>query len=834
MNRPHRNLANRFILAAALLAAFAASLPGLFQPELVPVRTSAQGTQPNDGTLYALTASNNLISFNSLTPGTIIRSVPVTGLGTGETLTGLDFRPNTNQLYGVSTGSRLYTINTMTGVATVIGAAAFTPAANGMSFGFDFNPVPDRIRFVSDADQDLRLHPDTGATAAIDGTLVYAASDVNASANPNIVGAAYTNSFRGTTTTTLYGIDSNLDILVRQGSIGGAPVSPNSGQLFTVGPLGVNTNGMVGFDIIAPGDTALAALTPQGATTSSLYLINLLSGTATRIGGIGVNETVSALAAPANYVPTLAQVGIVAANSASFDTTALAPDMLASLFGTFTTQNGQNATASGMPLPTTLGGVKVTVNGTDAGLFFVSPTQINFMVPANLTEGSATLVVTNSDGTLRSGTVTIKRASPGLFTLQASGRGTLAGVATPDGVTYQAITNPDGSERPVSAGTAQNPNWIVVFGTGIRNAPSFSPNDGDGVAEAVTATIQGIPATVTYAGRSNDLPGLDQVNVIIPPQLAGAGQVTLRLTVNGAPSNPVTFTVGGTAPALTLTDVALGQNVAGTLSTGDQVQRAGNETGNVFFFDAYRFTGVAGMGVALEARSATFDAAILLYKREADGSLRLVGADEDLGGLGDGEVVNGNALLLTVLQESGEYVVFVTSDESAPSATGAYTLRLRGNALQPLAYGATVNGTISNNDLQTAAGDYLDAFFFVGAPGDAVQIRLNSSAFNPLLLLANNEGQLLKADDDSGGGQNALLTQTLTQAGVYIVVATPFAPGRTGDYTLMLTQGTSAGAPLAAVGETVAPGRRAHVLAWNGEADATLTPLAARRVLPRE
>jgi hypothetical protein len=87
----------------------------------------------------------------------------------------------------------------------MVGAAPFTPAVNGTSFGFDFNPVPDRLRFVTDADQDLRLNPNDGTVAGTDGTLAFSAmmpTDPNAGTNPNVVGSAYTNNFSGTTTTT--------------------------------------------------------------------------------------------------------------------------------------------------------------------------------------------------------------------------------------------------------------------------------------------------------------------------------------------------------------------------------------------------------------------------------------------------------------------------------------------------------------------------------------------------------------------------------------------------------------------------------------------------------
>src|SRR5262249_11223427 len=158
---------------------------------------------------------------------------------------------------------------------TQVGTTQFTPALNGTSFGFDFNPVPDRIRLVSDTDQNLRLNPNDGTVAATDTNLAFAAGDANAAANPNIVGSAYTNNFSAASSTTLYGIDSNLDVLVMQGSVGGAPNSPNGGQLTTVGALGVNTTDQVGFDIVGPTGLALASLTPMGGTTSSLYSINL-------------------------------------------------------------------------------------------------------------------------------------------------------------------------------------------------------------------------------------------------------------------------------------------------------------------------------------------------------------------------------------------------------------------------------------------------------------------------------------------------------------------------------------------------------------------------------
>ncbi len=784
-------------------------------------------------TVFAVTASNTLVSFNSLTPGTILSTAPISGLSAGENVVGIDFRPASGQLFAVTSASRVYTINTLNGAATPAGPV-FTPALSGTAFGVDFNPVPDRIRVVSDADQSLRLNPATGAVAGTDTNLTYAVGDTNASANPNVVAVAYTNNVAGAPTTTLFGIDSNLDILVRQGSPGGTPVSPNAGTLTTIGALGVNATNDAGFDISDCSGNGYASLTTAGAAQSQFYTINLLNGAATAVGAIGVNEVVRDISVATTFVPSAQAAGLAAVNAASFVGDSLAPDTITALFGSFQTQTGQSAVATTQPLPTTLGGLKVSVNGTDAGLFFVSNSQINFRVPGNIADGLAVITVTNANGTTRAGSITINRSAPGIFTANASGRGTAAGLATSDGINYVSLINPNGTERAIDPGTAQRPNYLVLFTTGLRNTPAANPNDANGVAEAVTATIQGVTATVTYAGRHPDFEGLDQVNIIIPPQLAGAGQVNVRLSANGQVSNTATFTIGGAAPRITSQDVALGQSVGGALTADDQI--SAGRGGNTYYFDAYRFTAVAGTGIAIDLRSGLFDAAALLYKSNADGSLTLIAADDDLGGLGDGDIVNGNALLLTTIRETGDYVIVVTSAEDSPNATGGYTLRLIGNAIQNISYGATVNGQIVAGDLQTSAGDLLDAYSFAGVAGDKVQIKMSSASFDSLLILNSNNGTAIAADDNSGGGQDAQITFTLPESGLYVIVATPYAPNRFGNYTLTLNRITNAvadGEPVVAV--RAEPGRASTLTHETKGAndEARFGQFAERRVIKR-
>ncbi|HEX2521237.1 MAG TPA: DUF4394 domain-containing protein, partial [Terriglobia bacterium] len=122
-----------------------------------------------------------------------------------------------------------------------------------------------------------------------DIALSFVQGDSNFGQDPNVVAVAYTNNFAGTTSTTLYGIDSSRNALVRQGGINGSP-SPNLGTLSTVGSLGVDTSDLVGFDISSGGATAFASLTVAGEAASKLYSINLASGSATSLGNIGGGE----------------------------------------------------------------------------------------------------------------------------------------------------------------------------------------------------------------------------------------------------------------------------------------------------------------------------------------------------------------------------------------------------------------------------------------------------------------------------------------------------------------------------------------------------------------
>lgn len=236
--------------------------------------SAAHAKQP----IVALTTSNSLLTFDANAPGTILSTVAVSGLQSGENLLGIDLRPVDHQLYGLGSTGRLYRVDRVSGAATQIGTGTFAVALNGIDFGFDVNPTVDRIRITSDAEQNMRVNPNNGTV--VDGDPATPGTQADGNLNPpgNVVASAYTNDFTGAVTTSLYGIDSALDSLVLQNP-------PNNGVLTQVGLLGVDTLGLVGFDIAPLSGTAYASLTVGAGP--QLFTVNLTTGAATLIGTIG-------------------------------------------------------------------------------------------------------------------------------------------------------------------------------------------------------------------------------------------------------------------------------------------------------------------------------------------------------------------------------------------------------------------------------------------------------------------------------------------------------------------------------------------------------------------
>ena len=234
------------------------------------------------------------------------------------------------------------------------------------------------------------------------------------------------------------------------------------------------------------------------------------------------------------YPPTLQALthpaGVLSATNSAFGTYALARDAIASLYGGGMTNVTQSASA--LPLPFSLSGVNVHIRdsaGTVRGapLFFVSPNQINCLIPSGTATGIATITVSGASGDF-SGAAMIAATAPGLYAANAAGFGPAAAQVV-TGSTYSNTfqCNVSGC-MPVPIATAAGSPYLILYGTGIRHASSLS---------AVDVRIGNIDAPVLYAGAQGQYAGLDQVNVALPSTLAGRGRLVVTITADGQTSN---------------------------------------------------------------------------------------------------------------------------------------------------------------------------------------------------------------------------------------------------------------------------------------------------------
>jgi uncharacterized protein (TIGR03437 family) len=216
----------------------------------------------------------------------------------------------------------------------------------------------------------------------------------------------------------------------------------------------------------------------------------------------------------------VAAESLAVVNAASYYGGAIAADSIATVFGTNLALRAESAQA--VPLPLIMASASVTVNGSRAQLLYVSDNQINFVIPPDVNPGVASVIVQTAFGKFALGHIPITETAPAIFTADASGRGDAATTATADGITYQ--------QSPFALTINGKPNYLLLFGTGLRRA------------ERISATIGGVAAKVLYAGAQGQFIGLDQMNIELPIALAEQlssvpTRVEIVVSANGVEAN---------------------------------------------------------------------------------------------------------------------------------------------------------------------------------------------------------------------------------------------------------------------------------------------------------
>jgi uncharacterized protein (TIGR03437 family) len=229
-------------------------------------------------------------------------------------------------------------------------------------------------------------------------------------------------------------------------------------------------------------------------------------------------------------------------SAADFMNGPLSPHSIASAFG----KHLALTTASGTPpsLPTTLGGASVSVQDqtgavSQAEIYYASPGQVNFVLPAGLEPGTAIVTIKTTDG--QSASAEVEIASNGkIFLVDASGTpaGYVVRVGTNNVQTVEPIFTTQGGlvhEAPIDVSTGTV--YLILFGTGFDAPTNASASSFKSACPPNTSTPCEQDLSVTYAGPQSQFPGLDQVNVLLPSSLAGNGVSNLYFSFETSQQN---------------------------------------------------------------------------------------------------------------------------------------------------------------------------------------------------------------------------------------------------------------------------------------------------------
>jgi uncharacterized protein (TIGR03437 family) len=329
------------------------------------------------------------------------------------------------------------------------------------------------------------------------------------------------------------------------------PVTKPASQTITFGAIPNHLSSDAPFTLTATASSGLAAafsIVSGPATLSGNTLTITGPGTVSVPASQAGNSSFAA-ATPVvqTFTVSLGTISIGSVlNAASYATAPLATDAYAVIFGTDFSL--QTALAPTLPLPTQLAGLTMTVTDSkgvtkSAMLYYVSPTQIDFVVPEGLAGGAGTVSISNANGQTGSFAITIGSISPALFSADSSGKGAVAALAfafaADNSVQTVPVFNCSGTPLvcitvPIDLGAPGTGVYLELFGTGIRGL--------SGIA-GISVTAGGKALQVPYAGAQPVYPGLDQVNVLLDPSLSGSEVITLQLNLDGIAANPVQINI---------------------------------------------------------------------------------------------------------------------------------------------------------------------------------------------------------------------------------------------------------------------------------------------------
>lgn len=187
----------------------------------------------------------------------------------------------------------------------------------------------------------------------------------------------------------------------------------------------------------------------------------------------------------------------------------------------------ESAAAGQTVLPEELNGVSVVIESADgvarsAGISWVTPDAVSFVLPADLPAGEARVTVMRAGQPAAAAGIPIRPAAPALF---------------PPEFGALLWTSRDGEARRdalavIRPGEAAEPLTLVRYGTGFPSRP-----------QRLAASLHDTPLEVLGARPQGDVPGLDELHIALPPDFPFRGLLTLAVSLDDAPLTPLVLRV---------------------------------------------------------------------------------------------------------------------------------------------------------------------------------------------------------------------------------------------------------------------------------------------------
>lgn len=256
-----------------------------------------------------LNGTRTMISFDSQNPRQLRSMVNITGIDSAQNIVGMDFRPSNQMLYalgyqtGINPRYNLYTINTTTGAASAVNVSTTDTLGlgNTTNVGFDFNPMVDLIRLVSTTGANMRMSPVTGLVTAKDSNLAWTAGDANSSRQVRVSTVGYTNSYPGTTSTTLYGLNDSGAVYVTIAPPNNGRLNTVMSSLYPINTMDNSTDMDFFYDSTTMSNIGYLAANSGTSMMDVLYRIAPATGTLTAVDTIAYGVAISDIAVMPMY-----------------------------------------------------------------------------------------------------------------------------------------------------------------------------------------------------------------------------------------------------------------------------------------------------------------------------------------------------------------------------------------------------------------------------------------------------------------------------------------------------------------------------------------------------